>query len=103
MIKTILTTAGLFTLMLLGTACGGGGYYRSGYYVNTPPPPPRVEYFGGPRPGYAWRNGYYSYRGNAYRWNNGRWVRPPRAGARWAPGQWVQTPRGWQYRDGRWR
>ena len=100
----LLATAGVFGMLLLGTACGGGGgYYGNGYYVNAPPPPPRVEYYGPPRPGYVWRGGYYTYRGNAYRWNNGRWARPPRVGAQWAPGVWVQTPRGWQYRDGRWR
>ena len=82
----------------------GGGYYGGGYYggyLPPPPPPPAYAYYRPPMPGpgFAWVGGYYYPYGNAYRWQNGYWMRPPQGRGRWyAP----RHNRG-RYQSGYWR
>ena len=79
----------------------GGGY---AYYASAPPPPVRVEARGvAPGAGYVWIDGYWGYRGGAYAWQTGRWVRPPRPRARWVPGHWDHRGGRYYYREGSWR
>jgi hypothetical protein len=96
--------AGVFVVGSAVLAACGGGYYSSGYYVRSAPPAPR--YYGPVgvgRPGYVWTNGYWDYRGNNWRWADGRWVRPPRRGAQWVAPEWRQDGRGYRLRRGYWR
>ncbi|HSP66452.1 MAG TPA: YXWGXW repeat-containing protein [Bryobacteraceae bacterium] len=85
-------------LSLAGCA---GGY---AYYASTPPPPLRTEVrIASPGAGFVWIDGYWGYRGGAYAWVPGVWMRPPRPRAVWTPGRW-ETRRGrYYYRQGRWR
>jgi hypothetical protein len=79
------------------------GCASSGYSARAPlPPPPPNAYVRGPAPGtgYLWRDGYYDWNRNRYRWVGPAWVRPPRAGV----SIWVGP--GWQgrrWRRGYWR
>jgi hypothetical protein len=78
----------------------GGGY---AFYASTPPPPVRVESRGvAPGAGFVWVDGYWTFRGGAYAWERGHWVRPPRARAVWVPGRWDRRGGRYYYREGRW-
>ena len=73
-------------------------------YATYGPPDEVVEAYGvAPGPGYVWIGGHHVWVGSAYRWEPGRWARPPRAGARWEKGRWEHRRRGWRYTEGRWR
>ena len=53
-----------------------------------PPPFPRVVSTAGqvsPGPGFVWIAGYWYPVEGHYLWRDGRWVRPPYAGAAWVP------------------
>jgi hypothetical protein len=101
--QKLLVGAVLLGGAILG-ACGGG-YYNSGYYVRSAPPAPR--YYGAigraPAPGYVWTNGYWAYGGNSWRWNDGRWMRPPRGRSQWVAPEWRHDGRGYRMRRGYWR
>lgn len=53
--------------------------------------------------GEVWVPGYYRWTGHKYRWNKGRWMRPPRHGAIWAPGYWQPRRGGYVFVEGYWR
>ena len=42
--------------------------------INAAPPADRVEVVPAPRPGYVYERGHYDWDGNAYVWNDGRFV-----------------------------
>lgn len=88
-------------LGLLCGACAAPG----AVVVRYGPPPPRYAVVGvAPGPGYVWTEGFWDWRGGAYVWVPGRWLRPPRPRAVWVPGAWVERPhRGWEFRRGGWR
>jgi hypothetical protein len=78
-----------------------GGY---SYYASAPPPPVRVEGRGvAPGAGFVWVDGFWAFRGGAYAWDPGHWVRPPRPRAVWVPGRWDRRSGRYYYREGRWR
>jgi hypothetical protein len=91
----------LFTVIALASlaGCASGGYYAR---APLPPPPPSALYVRGPAPGagFAWRDGYYDWNRNRYRWIGPGWVRPPRRGVTiWVNPGW----QGRQWRRGYWR
>lgn len=94
----------LFGTLLAG--CAGGAYFGQ-----NPPPPPRYGVVGyAPGPGYVWTEGYWGRRGSTWVWVQGRWMRPPRAGAVWVPGGWAERGRDrsrgrdrWEFQRGHWR
>jgi hypothetical protein len=89
----------IFGTILSGCAVGGGGYY-----VRTGPPAPRYGVVGvAPGRGYIWTDGYWDWRGNNWRWSQGRWVRPPRGRSSWVRPEWRQEGRGWRFHRGYWR
>jgi hypothetical protein len=64
-------------------------------YVGGPPPAPIVEVVPAmPGPAFVWINGCWVWGGSHWRWETGRWARPPHPGARWVAHQYV-------YRNGR--
>lgn len=86
------------TFSMIGCA---GNY---GYYANVPPPPLRAEAYGvAPGPGYVRVNGYWGWRGNAYAWTSGSWVRPPRRHAVWVAPSWERRGGRYRFHEGRWR
>ncbi|MDX2268163.1 MAG: hypothetical protein NW208_08655 [Bryobacter sp.] len=94
--KTLLLMSA-FTLLLAALPAeaqwgyGRGGYGNRGYGPRfAPPPPPRAAFAYGrcPSPRHVYVPGYYQWRGNRYRWVDGRWAVPPRARAVWVPGYW---------------
>ena len=90
--------------VLLAGALFSGCAVRTSVAVGFAPPSPRYAVVGvAPGPGYVWTEGYYSYRGNAYAWVPGRWMRPPHPHAEWVPGAWVQGHHGYEFRKGYWR
>ena len=73
-------------------------------YADYGPPEEVVESYGvAPGPEFVWIGGHHVWAGRAYRWEAGRWARPPRRGARWEKGRWEKRQRGWRYTEGRWR
>jgi hypothetical protein len=96
--KRIYMTVGLAALLITG--CGGGVYYAT-----TPPPPVRVEAAFGPAPGpgYVWVNGYWGWRGSAYAWMPGRYVRPPHPHSVWVEPRWERRGERYRFYEGRWR
>jgi len=99
--KLLAGSALFFGTVLAG--CGGG--YGSGYYVGYGPPAPR--YYGAvgvaPGPGYVWTDGYWDWRNRNWSWVDGRWMRPPRAGAVWVRPEWRREGRGYRFHRGHWR
>ena len=70
----------------------------------APPRPVRVGVVGvAPGPGFVWVEGYHEWRGGAYVWIPGRWMRPPRPHARWIPPRYRHVRGGWVFVRGRWR
>ena len=70
----------------------------------APPPPVRVGVVGvAPGPGFVWMDGYHAWRGGAYVWVPGRWVRPPRPAAVWVPPHYKRVQGGWVFVPGHWR
>ncbi len=97
--KRQLLAAGIVIAGTFFTGCA----VRAGV-VSFGPPPPRYGVVGvAPGAGYVWTEGFYDYRGGAYVWVPGRWMRPPRARAVWVPGEWVRTGHGYAFRRGHWR
>ena len=70
----------------------------------APPRPVHVGVMGqAPGPGFVWIEGYHAWRGEAYVWVPGRWVRPPRRHARWIRPRYRHVRGGWVFVPGRWR
>lgn len=67
------------------------------------PPPPRSQPRPGPRSGYTWVPGYWSWssRHRRHVWNEGYWVRN-RSGYRYVGPQWVFRRGAWVFIPGRW-
>jgi len=98
--KRQLLTVGFLIAGTLFSGCAA----RGAVVVGFAPPPPRYAVVGvAPGPGYVWTEGFYGYRGGAYVWAPGRWMRPPRAHAVWAPGTWARGRRGYEFHRGYWR
>src|SRR5262245_8025703 len=76
---------------------------RTNFYVRVGPPASIHQVRPSARRGFVWQDGYYRWSGNRYRWVDGRFVRPPFAGARWTPGRWNNSRRGWYWTGGHWR
>jgi len=72
-------------------------------YVDETPPPPRAEKDRGPAPSphHVWIDGYWTRRGPAWVWIEGRWA--PKPGAVWVPGHWEYRPRGMEWVSGYWQ
>jgi len=69
----------------------------------APPMPVHVGVVGvAPGPGFVWMEGYHAWRGGAYAWVPGRWVRPPRPAAVWIPPHYNRVPGGWVFVRGHW-
>lgn len=98
--KRILALGMLALTLGLGAAeARGGRHARFG-----PPPPHREMMMRAPGPHHVWVPGYYEWRGNRYKWNRGRWMRPPRGRHVWVPGYWMPERRGgFVYFEGYWR
>lgn len=98
--KRKLLVTGFVMIGTLLSACAA----RGAVVVGFAPPPPRYAVVGvAPGPGYVWAEGYYDWRGGAYAWVRGSWMRPPHPRAVWAPGVWVRSGRGYAFRRGHWR
>jgi hypothetical protein len=72
--------------------------------VNVGPPPPM---FWGPvgvppGPGWVWIDGFYTWGGNNWMWQPGRWARPPHPGWVWRRPTYVRTRNGFRMHQGRW-
>ena len=97
--KRQLLAAAFVMAATLFTGCAGAVVVRYG-----PPPPPRYGVVGvAPGPGFVWTEGFYDWRGGAYMWVPGRWMRPPRPRAVWVPGAWMQGRHGYAFHRGYWR
>lgn len=70
-------------------------------FLNFGPPAVRYESVPAPRVGFVWTPGYWDWRGNAWIWIAGNYVRE-RPGYYWHAPQWVQGSRGWYSQPGRW-
>lgn len=70
-------------------------------FLNFGPPAVRYESVPGPRVGFVWTPGYWDWRGSAWIWIAGNYVRE-RPGYYWHEPQWVHGPRGWYSQPGRW-
>ncbi len=80
---------------------GPRGYARE--VVDVAPPPMRVEVRPpAPSVDFVWTPGYHVYRGGAYAWTPGTWVRPPRAGVAWVEPRYVTTGGRYYLQPGRW-
>jgi hypothetical protein len=89
---------------VIAGAIFSGTAANAAVYVRVAPPAPHYGVVGvAPRHGYVWAEGCYNYRGSAYVWAPGRWMRPPRPQAAWVPGAWVQGHRGYEFHKGYWR
>jgi len=90
-------------LMFAGIMCAGSGLAAE-VFVSIAPPRVIFERRG-PAPGreYRWINGYHRWDGNAYRWEAGRWERPPRPNARWEQHRWEHRRGGYVFVEGHWR
>jgi len=71
--------------------CAARGYGRFG--------PPRE----GSYAGRVWVPGYDRWRGDRYRWVEGRWMKPPRHGQVWVPGYRAPRRGGYVWVEGYWR
>jgi len=71
----------------------------------TAPPPSRVEEIPPPpaSTGVAWQAGHWSWSGDTWLWNPGRYVPTEPSYTAWEPGRWVQQPQGWVWVEGHWR
>jgi len=70
----------------------------------APPRPVRVGVVGvAPGPGYVWREGWQEWRGGAYVWVPGGWVRPPHPGWGWVPPHYRRAQGGYIFVPGHWR
>lgn len=70
-------------------------------YAPSAPPELRVERVRGPRHGYTWAPGYWSYGHNKYNWRKGHYVRERRGYSYSAP-RWEQDGNRWRYHGERW-
>ena len=98
--RWMLTAAGA---LLCGTLFFSAPALARTTYVRVGPPAPIHQVRPVRRPGFVWQNGFYRWDGRRYRWVDGRFVRPPFAGARWRPGRWNNSRRGWYWTGGVWR
>jgi hypothetical protein len=103
MLRKLALLPGIVLLAGVLSSCGGGR--GRGYYYRVPPPPvaPRGYYGAAPGPGYVYLDGHHRWTGRAWRWQPGRWARPPRAGAVWVPGSYYQRQGRHHWREGYWR
>ncbi|MGO9835049.1 MAG: hypothetical protein ACLP1X_12615 [Polyangiaceae bacterium] len=80
---------------------GPHGYARE--YIDVAPPALRFEaYIAPPGVGFTWTPGYYGYRGGAYAWIGGSWLRPPREGVNWVEPRYVTIGGRYCLQPGRW-
>jgi hypothetical protein len=56
-----------------------------------------------PYPDAVWQPGYWAWQNNQYVWMNGKWERPPRAGATWVEPRWERRDNGYVFIEGYWR
>ena len=66
-----------------GVASAASAQVSFGIRIGEPPAPRAYRVPVRPGPAYEWVEGYWEPRGNHYRWHDGHWARPPRAGAYW--------------------
>lgn len=99
--KRILTLIALmFTVIIVASAC----YAGPRVYVVRKPPPGRVEVIGvAPSHNHVWISGRWIWKSDGYHWQNGYWMKRPRANAMWIPGHWKHTQRGYVWMPGHWR
>jgi hypothetical protein len=70
----------------------------------APPRPVRVGVVGvAPGPGFVWREGWHEWRGGAYVWVPGGWIRPPHPGMIWVAPRYRAYRGGYVFVPGRWR
>ncbi|HEX8962051.1 MAG TPA: YXWGXW repeat-containing protein [Rhodocyclaceae bacterium] len=72
-----------------------------GVDIGTPPPPMPYEAVPGPRPGFVWAQGYWTWDGYRYVWMPGHWI-AERPGYMYAPGFWIQRGPRWFYQPEHW-
>lgn len=73
----------------------------SSYDVAPAPPPPPLSETPGPRPGYVWAPGYWTWEGGAHQWVEGHWM-PARPGEHWVADQWQRAHGRWRFEPGHW-
>ena len=94
----------IFLSGLLALGIGIGMAQAADVVVKVRPPRAVVERRGArPSREHVWVSGYHKWDGNAYRWEPGRWDRPPRARAVWVAPRWEHRKGGYVFVDGRWR
>ena len=93
-----------FLAAILGAAFCIGSVNAAEVIVKLRPPAIRVERRPvRPGPRYVWVPGYHRWDGNAYAWESGRWVVPPREHAVWVAPRWEHRNGGYVFVEGRWR
>jgi hypothetical protein len=65
------------------------------------PPPVRYEVVPGPRVGYVWDRGHWSWERGHYVWVAGHW-QAERVGLHWVAGHWAPRGPNWVYVKGHW-
>jgi hypothetical protein len=99
--KRLLTLITLmFAVVVFTSACYAGPRV---YFVRKPPPA-RVEVIGvAPSSNHVWISGHWAWKGGAYHWQKGYWMKRPRANVKWIPGHWKYTRHGYVWKAGHWR
>ena len=94
-----------FAVALMGAlalpACEHTRYFAG---VSFGPPPPLVAGPVGfaPGPSWVWTDGYYTWGGNRWVWQPGRWARPPHPGYVWRGPSYERHRNGVRMHQGRW-
>ena len=69
--------------------------------IREAPPPVREERVPGPRPGWEWAQGHWSWRHGQYVWVQGHWMRE-RRGEHWVADRWERRGDRWVMINGHW-
>lgn len=91
------------TVMLALSGCEHPGFT---YYAGVSVGPPALTAYGpvgvAPGPGWVWTDGYYSWYGNRWIWQPGRWARPPHRGYVWRRPIYRRYHSGYRVYPGHW-
>jgi hypothetical protein len=55
-----------------------------------------------PGPNHVWIKGYWHHTGEAWAWNEGRWMEPPQPHAHWVAARYQKVHDGTRYTPGHW-
>jgi hypothetical protein len=93
----------LFLSAMCGIVLGIGSAQAEVVIKLRPPISIREHRTAAPSRRHVWIAGYHRWDGNAYVWERGHWVEPPRSHAVWVGPRYIHRRNGYVFVEGHWR